>query len=501
MASVRAVRTRARSTGAFLTLVGLLVALFAAFAPSAGATTPAPGSTDEAWTGNGGNTCSKFVNDDRGDGWLFILTDPGAGPWSLYAEFDDTGWVGPVAGTQKGKGAVQFWVDADTGDTLLQAFAGPQDLNKNGNLTLSHCTSDEAQDENTLEVSKIVDDNTGTHGDDTFDIWVTCVVDNENWMGIDANGEDDANDGVLKLTFQDGDAPYLITGIPQGATCTVDEQGGNPSYEDDEGDTTDGVVQYPAIVLTTEVCSFTVQECPPPPSIFEDHWVEVTNTFRDVNTLVVTKHVDGNSTQENGDYEVTVVCQWDGPWQGVDDAANVSPSSLIPDKDGDNAALVVDLSDADSVTISNIPFGSTCTVTETDDGGADDVSVVDSDGADDGVVTYQGELQATAVVPPEHHTVDITNSFDNGGGGGGGTRRTTTTTAAPTTTTTVAVQDTVVAPTTVVTAAPTKVEGVVLARTGQHTRDLLILAGLALFVGGLLLVSTDYLPGGAARRE
>jgi hypothetical protein len=121
------------------------------------------------------------------------------------------------------------------------------------------------------------------------------------------------------------------------------------------------------------------------------------------------------------------------------------------------------LGDGQSTTLFDIPLGTTCTVTEV--AGVDTATVTwsegvqDSDGGGDGVVVINGaesaaftnartEVQAAVVEQP------------------------TTTTAAPTTT---------VAP-----PAPT-VKGVTLARTGVETQDLMVMAGFALALGGLLL--------------
>ena len=85
---------------------------------------------------------------------------------------------------------------------------------------------------------------------------------------------------------------------------------------------------------------------------------------------------------------------------------------------------------------------------------------------------------------------------------------TTTTTEAPTTTTSAAVLGTVVEETTTVPpttqpapATTLAVKGVTLARTGSESQQMLLVAGIALLLGGAAILSSDFLPGGAKARK
>ena len=108
--------------------------------------------TTIVYTGNGsaegGNTpgpwtCGSFqddpnINPDPGQtGYLFILTNPGAGPWNLTITFNPGGQQ-VVPGVQQGNGSIHFIVYADQGAVITAASAsgGTSD----SNLTMSHCT-------------------------------------------------------------------------------------------------------------------------------------------------------------------------------------------------------------------------------------------------------------------------------------------------------------------------------------------------------------------------
>ena len=119
------------------------------------------------------------------------------------------------------------------------------------------------------------------------------------------------------------------------------------------------------------------------------------------------------------------------------------------------------LGDGQSTTIFDLPTGTTCTVTEV--GGTDSETVTwseavqDSDGASDGVVVVSGDESVTYTnIRTEVLAAEVTTT----------TTTTTTTTVAP---------------------PPPTVQGVTLARTGVESRDLMVMAGIALALGGLLL--------------
>jgi hypothetical protein len=93
------------------------------------------------WTGNGttngqctDNTADPNVSNTQE--WLFILTNPGPGPWDLTATFQDSGKK-TASGVQQGNGSVHFTVITSVDDTLLSASA--TNGTDQSNLTVSHC--------------------------------------------------------------------------------------------------------------------------------------------------------------------------------------------------------------------------------------------------------------------------------------------------------------------------------------------------------------------------
>ena len=98
------------------------------------------------WDGNG--TANGFCTDNTSDTsvpagqqqWLFILTSPGAGPWTLTAHFDPATSPDPavVSGVQQGGGSIHFTVNTAIGAKLLSASA--TNGTANSVLTVSHCT-------------------------------------------------------------------------------------------------------------------------------------------------------------------------------------------------------------------------------------------------------------------------------------------------------------------------------------------------------------------------
>jgi hypothetical protein len=103
---------------------------------------PAAAGNNVVWTGNGTNNgfCSDVSQDPSVppgmQQWLFILTSPGSGPWTLTANFQNSGQK-TASGVQQGNGSVHFTVLTSAGDQLLSASA------TNGTassvLTVSHC--------------------------------------------------------------------------------------------------------------------------------------------------------------------------------------------------------------------------------------------------------------------------------------------------------------------------------------------------------------------------
>jgi hypothetical protein len=110
-------------------IVAPVSALLLAIGPAAaGAVTSREGQgTDE----NG--TCSNVSGSGTVQTWQFILTQPGAGPFKLTAEFTDSGTKTDV-GEQSGDGAVHIFVPATRWSRRLRR-AG----RANSGLTVSDC--------------------------------------------------------------------------------------------------------------------------------------------------------------------------------------------------------------------------------------------------------------------------------------------------------------------------------------------------------------------------
>ncbi|HSX18136.1 MAG TPA: Ig-like domain-containing protein [Candidatus Saccharimonadales bacterium] len=97
------------------------------------------------WTGNG--TTNGFCSDVSSDNtvpageqrWLFILTSPGTGPWSLTTSFSPSFQdpIGAISGIQQGNGSIHFTVFTNIGAQLLSASA--TNGTDNSVLTVSHC--------------------------------------------------------------------------------------------------------------------------------------------------------------------------------------------------------------------------------------------------------------------------------------------------------------------------------------------------------------------------
>jgi hypothetical protein len=94
------------------------------------------------WKGNGaeGGFCNDVSQDSTVPAgqqrWLFILTSPDTGPWTLTTDFQNSS-PPPAAGVQQGNGSVHFTVFTSEGDKLLSASA--TNGTANSNLTVSHC--------------------------------------------------------------------------------------------------------------------------------------------------------------------------------------------------------------------------------------------------------------------------------------------------------------------------------------------------------------------------
>ena len=103
---------------------------------------------DVVWTGNGttNGVCNELITSPdlkEGQVWLFVLTSPGTGPWTLSTTFSPSTQspVNPIAGQQQGGGAVHFEVTTAVGAVLTAAVASNQDETAPRSvLTVSHCT-------------------------------------------------------------------------------------------------------------------------------------------------------------------------------------------------------------------------------------------------------------------------------------------------------------------------------------------------------------------------
>jgi hypothetical protein len=128
--------SRLRPSSLVRHVVVVAVAAVAAFLLAIG---PAAAGAVTTWEGQGtdeNGACSNVSGSGSVQTWHFILTQPGAGPFNLTAEFTDSGTKTDV-GEQSGQGAVQFFVTTSAGDTLESAFATGGTANSV--LTVSGC--------------------------------------------------------------------------------------------------------------------------------------------------------------------------------------------------------------------------------------------------------------------------------------------------------------------------------------------------------------------------
>ena len=134
---VRSRTVRSRTGGSLVaTLVAAIatIAVLGAGQVAAAQTVP--------WTGNG--TTNGFCTDNSANPvtssaqvWLFILTSPDAGPWTLTTVFQNSS-TSPVSGEQQGNGSVHFFVTTSVDDKLLSASA--TNGTETSVLTVSDCT-------------------------------------------------------------------------------------------------------------------------------------------------------------------------------------------------------------------------------------------------------------------------------------------------------------------------------------------------------------------------
>ncbi len=193
------------------------------------------------WTGNG--TTNGFCSTNTSDTslpagqqqWLFILTSPGAGPWTLTAHFDPATDPDPavVSGVQQGpNGSVHFTVNTAMGAKLLDASA--TNGTANSVLTVSHCTY-HAQ----LQVSKTA---TTTFSRD-FDWTILKSVDQDTLTL--APGEQHTVNYTVAVTKDSGtDSDWAVSG-----TITVSNP--DPKNAADGVSVTDSISGYGGTVPVT----------------------------------------------------------------------------------------------------------------------------------------------------------------------------------------------------------------------------------------------------------
>jgi hypothetical protein len=131
----------------FRLFLGAVAAVATVGVPLTLAVTPASAHTDDGgtitWTGNGTDNGLCGGQEDLGitvptneQAWLFILTQPGAGPWTITTQFSPAGDTSG-SGTHEGNGSVHFIVFSPLGATLIAASAVTG--TENSNLVVSGC--------------------------------------------------------------------------------------------------------------------------------------------------------------------------------------------------------------------------------------------------------------------------------------------------------------------------------------------------------------------------
>jgi hypothetical protein len=213
----------------------------------AGAIHPASAETI-VWTGNGtsNGVCSNIGDFDDLDpepgeqGWLFILTSPDPGPWTLTATFNPGGVV-MESGVQQGNGSIHFVVYSPAGATLQSASA------TNGSemsvLTVSHCEVNEEEPENpTLVIDKL------------------CIGDADADFSFDISPDEDIpfdtfgcgeNSGTINLDSGQSYSVTELTPLDEGWTGPVVDCTGVDASSIDDG------VSFTAPETGAITCTFT----------------------------------------------------------------------------------------------------------------------------------------------------------------------------------------------------------------------------------------------------
>lgn len=215
--------------------------------PKTPALSPRSHSADVVWVGNGtkNGACEQFTADEKltpgpgEQGWLFILTSPGAGPWKLYAHFDPVTTPDPYEADgipSNGNGSVKFIVYT-TADAILKDAHVVGGTSANTILTVSHCAkSDTPPVPNDVRASiQIAPDGTNPLGaTHTFTIIVNAIG---------------------------GTAPYSFN--PAGITATV-----VPTTVIDPADYTVTNTSCPTATFVADVATCTLTVTSNKPAIF-----------------------------------------------------------------------------------------------------------------------------------------------------------------------------------------------------------------------------------------
>lgn len=258
-----------------------------------------------------------------------------------------------------------------------------------------------------LKISKTVTaENNNAPDDDEFSFTVTVAGASGTYKTVDTNGKRGT------ITFTEGTATETVTlrngenftilGLPWGATYTVTETQ-KPGYTPSitvKGDTTakrdgatvTGTIQHNASEADAVTLTYT-------------------NTYKEIQTLTVTKTVDGNMGDTTKDFTFTMeVKNGDVPYKG-DLTAVEGPKggtgAAATLKAGEGNTYTFDLKHNEQIAI-EIPKGYTATVTETEVGGYTTTAKKDGSGVtfpEDGGYTVTTEMDAD-------HTVDYLNKCD-----------------------------------------------------------------------------------------
>lgn len=258
-----------------------------------------------------------------------------------------------------------------------------------------------------LKISKTVTaENNNAPDDDEFSFTVTVAGASGTYKTVDTNGKRGT------ITFTEGTATETVTlrngenftilGLPCGATYTVTETQ-KPGYTPSitvKGDTTakrDGATVTGTIQHNTSEADAVT--------------LTYTNTYKEIQTLTVTKTVDGNMGDTTKDFAFTMeVKNGDVPYKG-DLTAVEGPKggtgAAATLKAGEGNTYTFDLKHNEQIAI-EIPKGYTATVTETAVDGYTTTAKLDNK---DATFDPVGEYTVTAEMTT-NHTVDYLNECD-----------------------------------------------------------------------------------------